>query len=118
MRKGFASNARLVLLSLGVSACFVGLGARLVCLHWLERESYTAFLEQARKQTIVELARRGDILDVRGNRLATSRSRGTIPWKISTTCWTAFPNPAPANAWPRCASASPATWACGRNSPR
>jgi len=74
MRKGFASNARLVLLSLGVSACFVGLGTRLVWLHWLERESYTAFLEQARKQTIVELARRGDILDVRGNRLATSRS--------------------------------------------
>ena len=74
MRKGFASNARLVLLSLGVSACFVGLGVRLVWLHWLERESYTAFLEQARKQTIVELARRGDILDVRGNRLATSRS--------------------------------------------
>ena len=74
MRKGFASNARLVLLSLGVFACFVGLGVRLVWLHWLERESYTAFLEQARKQTIVELARRGDILDVRGNRLATSRS--------------------------------------------
>ncbi len=74
MRKGFASNARLVLLSLGVFACFAGLAARLVWLHWLERESYTAFLDKARKQTIVELARRGDILDVRGNRLATSRS--------------------------------------------
>ncbi len=74
MRKGFASNARLVLLSLGVFACFAGLAARLVCLHWLERESYTAFLEKARKQTIVEMARRGDILDVRGNRLATSRN--------------------------------------------
>lgn len=74
MRKGFASNARLVLLSFGVFACFAGLAARLVWLHWLERESYTAFLEKARKQTIVELARRGDILDVRGNRLATSRN--------------------------------------------
>jgi cell division protein FtsI/penicillin-binding protein 2 len=74
MRKGFASNVRLVLLSIGVSACFAGLGARLVCLHWLERESYTGFLDQARKQTFTELARRGDILDVRGNRLATSRN--------------------------------------------
>lgn len=74
MRKGFASNARLVLLSLGVFACFAGLAARLMWLHWLERESYTAFLDKARKQTIVELARRGDILDVRGNRLATSRN--------------------------------------------
>jgi cell division protein FtsI (penicillin-binding protein 3)/stage V sporulation protein D (sporulation-specific penicillin-binding protein) len=74
MRKGFASNARLALLSLGVFACFGGLAARLIWLHWLERESYTAFLEKARKQTIVEMARRGDILDVRGNRLATSRN--------------------------------------------
>lgn len=74
MRKGFASNARLVLLSLAIFACFAGLGTRLVWLHWLERETYTAFLEKARKQTIVELARRGDILDVRGNRLATSRT--------------------------------------------
>ncbi len=74
MRKGFASNARLVLLSTGIFACFAALGARLAWLHWLERESYLAFLEKARKQTIVELARRGDILDVRGNRLATSRN--------------------------------------------
>lgn len=74
MRKGFASNARLLVLSLGVFACFGGLATRLVWLHWLERDSYTAFLEKARKQTIVELARRGDILDVRGNRLATSRN--------------------------------------------
>jgi cell division protein FtsI (penicillin-binding protein 3)/stage V sporulation protein D (sporulation-specific penicillin-binding protein) len=74
MRKGFASNARLLVLSLGVFGCFVGLATRLVWLHWLERESYTAFLDKARKQTIVELARRGDILDVRGNRLATSRN--------------------------------------------
>ncbi|HLP08430.1 MAG TPA: penicillin-binding protein 2 [Opitutaceae bacterium] len=74
MRKGFASNARLLVLSLGVFACFAGLGTRLVWLHWLERESYTAFLAKARKQTDIELPRRGDILDVRGNRLAASRN--------------------------------------------
>ena len=74
MRKGFASNARLVALSLAIFACFAGLATRLVWLHWLERDTYISFLDKARKQTTVELARRGDILDVRGNRLATSRN--------------------------------------------
>ncbi len=97
MRKGFASNARLVLLSLAVFACFAGLGTRLVWLHWLERETYTAFLDKARKQTIVELARRGDILDVRGNRLATSRTLfelGADPQML---------NPADEAKWPELA---------------
>jgi cell division protein FtsI (penicillin-binding protein 3)/stage V sporulation protein D (sporulation-specific penicillin-binding protein) len=74
MRKGFASNARLVVLSGAIFACFAALGTRLVWLHWLERDTYISFLDKARKQTTVELARRGDILDVRGNRLATSRN--------------------------------------------
>ncbi|MBK8477919.1 MAG: penicillin-binding protein 2 [Opitutaceae bacterium] len=74
MRKGFASNARLVALSVAIFACFAALGGRLVWLHWLERDTYISFLDKARKQTTVELARRGDILDVRGNRLATSRN--------------------------------------------
>jgi cell division protein FtsI (penicillin-binding protein 3)/stage V sporulation protein D (sporulation-specific penicillin-binding protein) len=74
MRKGFASSTRLVVLGCAVLACYAGLGGRLVWLHWLEREQYTSFLNKARKQTTVEMARRGDILDVRGNRLATSRS--------------------------------------------
>ena len=74
MRKGFASNARLVVLSCAIFACFAALGTRLVWLHWLERDTYISFLDKARKQTTVELARRGDILDVRGNRLATSRN--------------------------------------------
>jgi cell division protein FtsI/penicillin-binding protein 2 len=74
MRKGFASNARLSVLSLAILLCFAALAARLVSLHWLERDSYLAFIEKARKQTIPDLARRGDILDSRGNRLATSRN--------------------------------------------
>lgn len=74
MRKGFASNARLVALSVAIFACFAALGGRLVWLHWLERDTYISFLDKARKQTTIELARRGDILDVRGDRLATSRN--------------------------------------------
>ncbi|MBS0631336.1 MAG: penicillin-binding protein 2 [Verrucomicrobia bacterium] len=74
MSKGFASNYRIVLLAVGIFGCFAGLGTRLVFVHVIEREKYLDGLERARRQIIVEKARRGDIVDSRGNILATSRS--------------------------------------------
>jgi cell division protein FtsI/penicillin-binding protein 2 len=73
MRKGFASSTRLVVLAAGLFLALVGISARLVDLHWLRSAELTAFVDKARKQIIVDQARRGDILDIRGNRLANRR---------------------------------------------
>jgi cell division protein FtsI/penicillin-binding protein 2 len=75
MSRGFASNYRVVLLAALVGLSFVGLGARLVQLHVIDRERLLGFVEKARREIIVENARRGDILDARGNILATSKSQ-------------------------------------------
>ena len=74
MSKGFASNYRIVLLATGILLGFAGLGARLVCLHVIDRPELMRYVTKARRQIIVEHARRGDILDTRGNILATSRT--------------------------------------------
>ncbi|MEO7414150.1 MAG: penicillin-binding protein 2 [Opitutaceae bacterium] len=74
MSKGFASNYRIVLLATGLFACFAGLGVRLVWLHIIDREELLRSVAKARRQITVEEARRGDILDTKGNLLATSRS--------------------------------------------
>ena len=75
MSRGFASNYRVVLLALLVGVSFVGLGVRLVQLHVIDRERLLGFVVKARRDIIVENARRGDILDARGNILATSKSQ-------------------------------------------
>ncbi len=74
MSKGFASSYRIVLLAIGIVGCFGALGVRLVFLHVIDREALVSSIEKARRQIIPEMARRGDILDARGNILATSRS--------------------------------------------
>lgn len=74
MSKGFASSYRIVLLAAAILACFTGLGARLVFLHVIDRDELVRFIDKARRQIIVETARRGDILDARGSILATSRT--------------------------------------------
>lgn len=74
MSKGFASNIRMTLLAAGVLACFVGVGVRLVFLHVLDRDDLLKFVNKARRQIVVEHARRGAILDTKGDLLATSRS--------------------------------------------
>ncbi|HTJ80054.1 MAG TPA: penicillin-binding protein 2 [Rariglobus sp.] len=74
MSKGFASNYRIVLLGLGVIASFGCVGARLVDLHVIDRDKLVSYVDRARRQITVETARRGDILDTRGDTLATSRS--------------------------------------------
>lgn len=73
MSRGFASN-RIALLGVVLFACFSGLGVRLVWLHVVDREAILRPVVRARPMLIPEMARRGDILDSRGARLATSRS--------------------------------------------
>lgn len=74
MSKGFASNYRIVLLAGGVFLAFGGVVLRLVELHVLDRERLVRHVDRARGSFVVEQARRGDILDARGDVLATSRS--------------------------------------------
>lgn len=74
MSKGFASNYRIFLLGAGIIACFGGVAVRLLDLHVFERERLMSYVERARRQITVEPSKRGDILDERGDRLATSRS--------------------------------------------
>ncbi len=74
MSKGFASSYRIVLLAAGLLISFGALGARLVYLHVINRDELLQSVTKARRQVIVETARRGDILDARGAILATSRS--------------------------------------------
>ncbi len=74
MSKGFASNFRMTLLALGVLLCFLGVAVRLTFLHVIDREELLRFVDKARKQIVVEHAKRGAILDSKGNLLATSQS--------------------------------------------
>ena len=74
MSKGFASNLRMTLLATGVLMCFSAIAGRLVYLHVLERDELLHFVDKARRQIVVEHARRGTILDSKGGLLATSRS--------------------------------------------
>jgi cell division protein FtsI/penicillin-binding protein 2 len=73
MSKGFASSYRIVLLSTGLLVCFGALGARLVWLHVVNRDELLGTIVRTRHQLTPETARRGDILDARGAKLATSR---------------------------------------------
>jgi len=74
MSKGFASNLRMTLLAVGVLGLFTAVCGRLVYLHVLHRDELLKFVDKARRQIVVEHARRGGILDAKGNVLATSRS--------------------------------------------
>jgi len=74
MNKGFASNYRIVLLATAVCAGFGAIGTRLVDLHVIDRAKLIRHVDRARDTFVVQSARRGDILDVRGDVLATSRT--------------------------------------------
>lgn len=78
MSKGFASSYRIVLLAVGLFACFAGLGVRLVWLHVIDRDALLETIAKTRRQMTPEMARRGDILDARGGLLATSSSRRVL----------------------------------------
>jgi cell division protein FtsI/penicillin-binding protein 2 len=74
MSKGFASNYRIALVAAAILASLAGIGLRLVSLHVLQRAKFISYIEKERDEIIVQNARRGDILDVHGSLLATSRS--------------------------------------------
>lgn len=74
MSQGFASNIRMKLLAFCVLSLFTAVGVRLVYLHVINRDELLKFVDKARRQIVVEHARRGAILDAKGNVLATSRS--------------------------------------------
>jgi cell division protein FtsI/penicillin-binding protein 2 len=74
MSKGFTTSYRIALLAVAVLAMFAGLEARLVWLHVIDRDVLLRSVDEARRQLIVDNARRGDIVDAHGALLATSRS--------------------------------------------
>jgi len=74
MSKGFTSTYRIALLAGLVLAMFAGLEVRLIWLHVVDRDELLRSVDEARRQLIVDNARRGDILDTQGALLATSRS--------------------------------------------
>lgn len=74
MYKGFASNYRIVLLAAAVCTGFTAIGVRLVDLHVLDRAALIRHVDRVRETFVVQPARRGDILDARGDVLATSRT--------------------------------------------
>jgi cell division protein FtsI (penicillin-binding protein 3)/stage V sporulation protein D (sporulation-specific penicillin-binding protein) len=61
-------------LAAGVLLTFGGVATRLVYLHVIDRAELVSHVEQVRRQIEVQNAVRGDILDRRGNILATSRT--------------------------------------------
>jgi len=78
MSKGFASNYRIWLLAAVVFLCFGCVGARLVFLHVIDRDKLVRYIDKARRQIIPDKARRGDIVDARGNVLAASHSQVVV----------------------------------------
>jgi len=77
-RRGFASNYRVVLLAAVVFACLGGIGTRLVFLHVIDRGELLGYIEQVRRQVVVEPARRGNIYDAHQHLLATNQSVYTL----------------------------------------
>ncbi|MCC6416237.1 MAG: penicillin-binding protein 2 [Opitutaceae bacterium] len=74
MSRGFASNSRIILVSVIVILSLAGIGTRLVFLHIIDREELLGQVEQVRRQVIVEHARRGNIYDSHLHLLAANQS--------------------------------------------
>src|SRR5436190_19353108 len=69
---------KLLMLGLLLAAAFSGLGYRLVDLQYLRHQELSAKAESNTRREFVFEPRRGDILDVKGNVLATSAFAKTI----------------------------------------
>jgi cell division protein FtsI/penicillin-binding protein 2 len=69
---------RVLLLTLLICAAFVGLGYRLVDLQVLRHDELAALAQQNTQREFSREPRRGDILDARGNLLATSVPVNTV----------------------------------------
>ena len=66
------SHRRLIVLTIIVMFCFVGLGCRLADLQWARHDEFRALAENQHQHSYFREATRGDIRDRRGNLLATS----------------------------------------------
>lgn len=83
--RGFAHNLRLYLVTGVVVASFGVIAHRLVELHVVKRDHYLAQIQETRRRVVIDPARRGDILDARGDLLATSQTDITLavdPWAL------------------------------------
>lgn len=83
--RGFAHNFRLYLVTGVVVASFGVIAHRLVELHVLKRDHYLAQIQETRRRVVIDPARRGDIIDARGDLLATSQTEITLavdPWGL------------------------------------
>jgi cell division protein FtsI/penicillin-binding protein 2 len=93
MKSLFISPFRFYLTFFAVSFAFCSLGGRLVYLQVFKADDYTVLANQARKNFIEIKARRGDIVDSKGNLLATTRSIvevGIDPHSVDEKDWAKF----------------------------
>ena len=73
--QGFTSNHRITAVVVVICLCFAGVVVRLVDLHVVERDRLLRVISKARFDIIQENARRGDIKDINGKTLATSKTQ-------------------------------------------
>ena len=78
MKSFFISPVRFYLVFFSVSFAFCSLGGRLIYLQVYQSGKYQEFAQGARKNFISVNARRGDVVDRKGNLLATTRSVVTV----------------------------------------
>ena len=74
MKSVFISPFRFYLVFFAVSITFCSLGGRLVYLQVFKANDFAEFAQGARKNFLTLKARRGDIVDRKGNLMATTRS--------------------------------------------
>ena len=74
MKTLFVSKFRYYLVFFGVVFAFCSVGGRLVWLQVWNADKYAEIASNARKKFRVIKARRGDVVDSKGNLLATTRS--------------------------------------------
>jgi len=78
MSKAFVSSGRSSLLSFAVACAFCVLFGRLFYLHIWKQEALRDYVDDSRKMINIFEARRGNIVDSRGNLLATTRTSYNI----------------------------------------
>lgn len=74
MNRAYVSGIRFACLTFVISACFVALLGRLIHLHLIEGEKLARIVEQNRERFEEINARRGNIVDRRGNLMATTQA--------------------------------------------
>jgi cell division protein FtsI (penicillin-binding protein 3)/stage V sporulation protein D (sporulation-specific penicillin-binding protein) len=72
MNRSFVSSFRFVLIVVGILACFAAVFGRLFYLQVIDQDKLSRIVESNRKTFQVISARRGDIVDARGELLATT----------------------------------------------